>query len=310
MPLAFLSNPINDSQQESVMMSPRYILLIGLVAISCVALPRFWGPPRGCDAIPGAKQDIVHREISMGEFEIPLDINGSSIHLRGVAPVAIEVPVYMHVVSASPDTVTDNTLKRQLEALNDDYAPSGIHFNMKGFTRTQDSSWARHEDKLALHRSLRVGDYSTLNLFYIDTFHHNPNNLATTTYPNHYAPSSDDFYLDGCTLHRGTLPGGDFAPYNLGRTTTHEVGHWLGLYHTFEGGACEGEGDFVGDTPVQAVAATKGCPPMRQDSCPEAPGWDDVTNFMDYGDDACMDGFTEGQARRMHSLWERFRAGK
>jgi hypothetical protein len=172
-----------------------------------------------------------------------------------------------------------------LEVLNEDYAPSGIHFDMKGITRTRHEAWARHEDKLALHKSLRVGGYSTLNLFYIDMFHHNHNNLATTTYPNSYALDSDDFWLDGCTLNSGTLPGGSFAPYNLGRTTTHEVGHWLGLYHTFEGGICEGDGDFVEDTPVQAVAATKGCSNGRQDSCPGVPGWDDVTNFMDYGDE-------------------------
>ncbi|KAL2204943.1 metalloprotease [Sarocladium strictum] len=192
--------------------------------------------------------------------------------------------------------------------MNEDYAPSGIHFDMKGITRTSDDDWGQHEDKLALHKSLRMGGYSTLNIFYIDGFNQNHKNLATATYPKGYDRYSDDFWLDGCTLHIGTLPGGTYIPYNLGRTTTHEVGHWLGLYHTFEGEECEGEGDMVDDTPPQAVAATKGC--GRQDSCPVVEGWDDVTNFMDYGNDECMDGFTAGQARRMHVLWEKYRAGR
>lgn len=175
-------------------------------------------------------------------------------------------------------------LRKQLDILNEDYAPAGIQFHLDGITRTEHEGWARNEHRLAYRKALRAGDYSTLNIYYIDYFHHNANNLASTTYPDHFTEGTEDFYLDGAALNVGTLPDGDFAPYNLGKTTTHEVGHWFGLLHTFEGNSCDGEGDLVDDTPVQAIAATKGCP-VRQNSCPDHMGLDDVTNFMDYGDE-------------------------
>jgi len=87
----------------------------------------------------------------------------------------------------------------------------------------------------------------------------------------------------------------------------HEVGHWLGLYHTFQGG-CVGSGDFVADTPAVQVANT-GCP-SGIDSCPLDGLGDDLTeNFMDYTDDSCMDSFTAGQITRMQEEWATYREG-
>ena len=91
------------------------------------------------------------------------------------------------------------------------------------------------------------------------------------------------------------------APYNEGRTTTHEVGHYLGLYHTFEGG-CSGEvstsGDFCADTP--AVAEANELCPENVDSCPTGDP-DMVENYMDYTQDSCMNIFTQDQKTRMQS---------
>ena len=86
--------------------------------------------------------------------------------------------------------------------------------------------------------------------------------------------------------------------YNLGRTMTHEVGHWLGLRHIWGDGNCTVD-DFCADTPV-AGAANYDC--VFVDSCPTSPGADQYQNYMDYSYDYCMDTFTNDQATRIQAV--------
>lgn len=101
-------------------------------------------------------------------------------------------------------------------------------------------------------------------------------------------------------------PAGNFsAPYNQGRTMTHEVGHFLGLYHTFQGG-CSGEnataGDLCADTPAVRIP-NYGCTPIN--TCPTGAN-DMIANYMDYTDDSCMNIFTANQKSRITSVMNTF----
>lgn len=101
-------------------------------------------------------------------------------------------------------------------------------------------------------------------------------------------------------LHRGFgTTGTAAAPFDRGRTTTHEVGHWLNLRHIWgdDGDGCHGS-DFVADTPNQA-GPNLGCPTFPSVSCQNGPDGDMFMNYLDYTDDACMAMFTTGQLARI-----------
>jgi len=110
---------------------------------------------------------------------------------------------------------------------------------------------------------------------------------------------------DGVVIHYnhvGDNPAG--YPYHLGRTATHEVGHWLNLRHIWgDDTNCAGS-DLVDDTPNQKVE-TYGCPGFpKTDVCSATSPGIMFQNYMDYSDDACMNIFTEGQKERMLALFE------
>jgi hypothetical protein len=221
----------------------------------------------------------------------------------------IVVDTYIHIVAASTSVadgyITDKMVTDQMAAMNSAFAPHSISFVLKGTDRTINSNWASDGNETQMKTALRKGGYSALNLYFLKSV---GGNLGYCYFPTNASPGSSTFIRDGCSVLSSTVPGGSSTNYNLGHTATHEVGHWFGLFHTFQGSSCTGAGDSVSDTPQQ-LSPTSGCP-VGRDSCPSAAGLDPIRNYMDYSYDTCYDNFTAGQRTRMNNMWATYRQGK
>jgi hypothetical protein len=244
---------------------------------------------------------------------------------QALAAGSVTINVYYHVIqkdgvagSSGTGFVSTATLDRQISVLNAAYAgqdPAGPGYNTAfrfvraGVTYTVNASWYSAGPgttaEQSMKSSLRQGTADDLNFYTNDGAGY----LGWATFPSDYTrnPSNDGIVC----LFSSLPPASDNPndPYDEGDTATHEIGHWLGLYHTFQGG-CSGSGDSVSDTPAERSAAF-GCPAGR-DTCQgkKGPGLDPIENFMDYTDDSCMYRFTSGQSSRMDSQWSSNRAGK
>ncbi|CBQ67814.1 related to metalloprotease [Sporisorium reilianum SRZ2] len=214
------------------------------------------------------------------------------------------VSVVWHVIhSGTAGNVTDAMIAAQIETLNEDYRPYGFAFDLNATDRVDNARWFNNISpdtalQTQMMSALRQGDAAVLNLYSVD-FQNGL--LGYAAFP---WDVEDNLVNDGVVFQYSTVPGGSETGYNLGKTATHEVGHWLGLYHVFQGG-CNSPGDYVDDTPPQSVA-TSGCP-TGQDSC-SGGGVDSIHNYMDYSSDACYTGFTDGQAVRMAALTAQYRS--
>jgi hypothetical protein len=218
------------------------------------------------------------------------------------------IPVYWHVIrrgtGISNGDVSDAMINSQISVLNSAYAFTGWRFSLVSIDRTTNTSWYTMGPGTSAERAaktaLRRGSADDLNIYSAAP---GGGLLGWATFPSSYSGNPIN---DGVVVLYSSLPGGTAAPYNLGDTATHEVGHWLGLYHTFQGG-CSVSGDLVSDTPAERSAAF-GCP-VGRNTCTAA-GNDPITNFMDYTDDACMNTFTTGQDSRMDAQYTTYRFGK
>ena len=217
------------------------------------------------------------------------------------------VNIYFHVIHSGENGELDIAdIEASIDVLNGAYAEHGFQFSLAESDYTDNFTWFTECDhsstETAMKSSLRQGGAMDLNIY---SCRPGQDYLGWATFPSWYGGNPVD---DGVVILDGTVPDGYAVPYAEGDTLTHEVGHWLGLYHTFQGG-CNGSGDQVADTPAERYPAY-GCP-IGRDSCTtrKTPGLDPITNFMDYSDDSCMFEFTEGQGERMSSQWAVYRAG-
>lgn len=232
----------------------------------------------------------------------------------------VQIPVWWHVIREGP-TVDEGNIPRtqiraQIKVLNHGYRGKGeaspgartpFKFSLAGVTRTTNANWFNnsHQYSVALEMksATRVGTADTLNSWSTNLL--GVGLLGYATFPSSY---QSDPLSDGVVNTFQSLPGGSAVPYDRGDTATHEVGHWVGLFHTFQGG-CADE-DMVEDTPAEAEPYFGDCPPGTEVNTCAAPGNDPIENFMDYSDDICMDRFTIGQRERAYTQWFAFRDGE
>ena len=270
---------------------------------------RVCGTDHDPEKIARAERDFAQRLAERTSSGPSIEVSGGVIN------------VYFHVIrsgtSASQGNLSNEMLQQQIDVLNAAFGTWGYTFNLvkngtdNAYSRTTNSTWFNgcynSTTEMQIKNALRVGTADDLNIYSC-----NPSGgiLGYATFPSSYASNPK---RDGIVILHSTLPGGSAAPFNEGDTGTHEVGHWMGLYHTFQGGCARNEtsgGDLVADTPAERSPAY-GCPTGR-DSCTGSrfPGVDPVTNFMDYTDDYCMFQFTTGQDARMDAQFTTYRYNK
>ncbi len=223
----------------------------------------------------------------------------------------INIPVYVHVVySNSNQNISNAQIASQIAVLNDDFRKANNDLNLpSGSTFENDATDSEIEFTLA------------------NTFRHSDSRSSWGTndaVKSAYPPVSPSTHLNiwvaeigGGILGYAQFPGGNSstdgivvspqyfgntgfvsAPFDKGRTTTHEVGHYLNLRHIWGDGRCRRD-DFVADTP-SSDAPNYGCPSFPTTNCKTT---DMTMNYMDYTDDACMYMFTDGQRNRMRAIF-------
>jgi hypothetical protein len=227
------------------------------------------------------------------------------------------VRTHVHVITRSDGTggVSGQQIRAQLQVINDAFAGdnarrsarSPFRFRLASVDVTRNDAWYDWEvngdgtetsEAIAAKKALHRGGWADLNVYIAGL---GSGLLGYATFPQ-----DGVLPLDGLVLLNDSLPGGAAAPYNEGDTATHETGHWLGLFHTFENG-CAFPGDYVPDTPYQFDGGNIFFCAESDDTCAQ-PGTDPVHNYMSYGDDPCLDRFTTGQNLRMIGTWLAYRA--
>jgi hypothetical protein len=246
-----------------------------------------------------------------------LAAKGYSTMPMTLPPGSVNINVYMHVITKNDGTggPTPSMIVRQMHELDRAYggltskraAATPFQFTLKSVDYTANSDWYHwaypgHDpsDDREAKKALHEGTYADLNVYVAHLSH---GLLGYANFPG------GRLWADGLVMLGDSMPGGSATGYNLGDTATHEIGHWLGLFHTFQNG-CKPPGDRVADTPAQADGDNIFNCEKHEDTCTAKPGVDPIHNFMNYSDDLCMNLFTPGQAQRMSDTWVAYRQGR
>lgn len=252
---------------------------------------------------------------------------GSSAMRTTIGTPVYTIPVVVHVVyNTAAQNISDAQIQSQIDVLNKDYQKLNTDVG------NVPSVWTSLVADCKIQFCLATIDPSgnpTTGIRRVSTtkksFSDNDAVKYTSKGGDNAWPAKKYLNLWVCKLGGGLLgyaqfPGGNTktdgvvitytgfgtigtakAPYNLGRSATHEIGHWLNLRHIWgdDGSQCTGT-DYVDDTPNQADEHY-GCPKFPSVSCSNGPNGDMFMNYMDYSDDRCMYMFTDGQKDRMYA---------
>jgi len=218
------------------------------------------------------------------------------------------VPIVMHVIHQGGDTdAPEEMLAEQVAVINARFNRYDAYFSLKEIKRYYDPHSFAKSDEFYFDKAneLNVAPERVLN-FYVTLMSSGPGGLL-------FGVGSFPWMLEqpgwnAVVCHYGSLPGGVLKGHNTGAIGAHEVGHWLGLYHTFQDG-CGGEGDQVEDTPAHDPKTKwAGCLPKAQwpRACDgETPIPND--NLMNYNKSQCLKEITAGQAKRFHAVMANYR---
>ncbi|MEZ5390111.1 MAG: zinc metalloprotease [Nitrososphaeraceae archaeon] len=245
-------------------------------------------------------------------------------------PQIVTLPVVVHVIwNSQEQNISEEQINSQIKILNEDYRmrnsdigsipspfrplasdcyiefklacrdPEGNTTNGITRTRTNKSSFDT-DDSVKFSSSSGINAWPTEKYLNIWVCNLGGGLLGYAQFPG--GPVETDGVVVTFTAF-GNM-GTAAPPFNKGRTTTHEVGHWLNLYHiwgddTWLSDPCSGS-DNVADTPNQA-GENYGTPSFPHISCNNAPDGDMFVNYMDYTDDESMFMFTKGQVLRMEA---------
>jgi predicted Zn-dependent protease len=292
---------------------------IGVLAIAAAA----YAGTHGSVAVVSSQDRPVCGTKPRSDMEILADaVRVAELKSRGFSRkpgTVITITTYVHVIHDGVEGwLPESTIREQIKVLNRAYEPRGFRFDMAPSTPgnpnpdySNNAAWF-NDAEVSYKTALKEGSGDDLNIYTTSGGGY----LGYAYYPTVVGSAYE--VLDGLVLAYGTLPGANQPgisdipgyTYNLGDTGTHEVGHYLGLAHTFEG-HCSQYNDGVADTPPERSPYFN-CTSGR-DTCPDRGGLvllDPIHNFMDYSDDVCLNTFTGGQAERMNIQWAIYRQGR
>ena len=276
-----------------------------------------------------ADPSLAQRMAAINNQAMQYAANQAGQAQRTSTTISVTIPVVVHVLySTTAENISDAQIQSQIDVLNEDYhklnadankvptafaglaADVGIQFVLAqrtpgglattGIERKSSTttSWGTADKiKSTTTGGLNVWDASKYLNLWVGTI--GGGILGYAQFPGG-AASTDGVVISPVYFGRtGTVT----SPYNLGRTASHEVGHWLNLNHIWgdDSGACTGT-DNVADTPNQG-AENYGKPVFPHVSCSNGPNGDMFMNYMDYVDDNAMFMFSTGQSSRMNALF-------